>query len=95
MQTKTQSVIESLTNIIVGLITSFLIQLIIYPLLDIPVTINQNLIITMVFFIASFLRGYLLRRFFKTSNKMKAFKLITSEEEIIACDDNYKRFKIL
>lgn len=38
----------------------------------------------MVFFIASFLRGYLLRRFFKTSNKMKAFKLITSEEEIIA-----------
>jgi len=84
MQTKTQSVIESLTNIIVGLITSFLIQLIIYPLLDIPVTINQNLIITMVFFIASFLRGYLLRRFFKTSNKMKAFKLITSEEEIIA-----------
>lgn len=64
MQTKKQSIIESLTNIIVGLITSFLIQLIIYPILDIPVSLNQNIIITIVFFIVSFLRGYLLRRFF-------------------------------
>lgn len=74
MQTKRQSVIESLTNIIVGLITSFLIQLIIYPVLDIPVTINQNIIITIVFFIASFLRGYLLRRFFNKIHNAKETK---------------------
>ena len=69
MQTKKQSVIESLTNIIVGLITSFIIQLVIYPLLGIPVTINQNIIITIVFFIVSFLRGYLIRRFFNSIHK--------------------------
>jgi len=70
MQSKKQSAIESLTNIIVGLLTSFLIQLIIYPLLNIPVSIGQNIIITMVFFIASFIRGYLIRRFFNKTNKL-------------------------
>jgi len=68
MQTKKQSVIESLTNIIVGLLTSFLIQLIIYPFLNIPVSINQNIIITIVFFIVSFIRGYLIRRYFNKKN---------------------------
>lgn len=64
MQTKKQSAIESFTNIIIGLITSFLIQLFIYPILGIPVSIGQNIIITIVFFLASFLRGYLVRRYF-------------------------------
>lgn len=66
MQTKKQSVIESLTNILVGLITSFLIQLVIYPIMGIPVSFNQNIIITIVFFIASFIRGYLIRRYFNS-----------------------------
>ena len=64
MQTKNKSIIESLTNTVTGLLTSFLIQIIIYPLLDIPVTVGQNILITLVFFIASFLRGYLIRRIF-------------------------------
>ena len=68
MQSKKHSTIESLTNTIVGLLTSFLIQLVIYPLLNIPVTLNQNIIITVVFFLVSFLRGYFIRRVF---NKIK------------------------
>ena len=63
-QSKKLSLIESLTNTIVGLLTSFLIQILIYPLLGIPVTIGQNIIITFVFFVASFGRGYILRRIF-------------------------------
>jgi membrane protein YdbS with pleckstrin-like domain len=63
-QSKKHSALESLTNIIVGLITSFIIQLIIYPALDIPVTINQNIVITLVFFAVSFLRSYFIRRLF-------------------------------
>ena len=66
MQTKKQSATESLTNILVGLITSFLIQLVIYPIMGIPVSFNQNIIITIVFFIASFIRGYLIRRYFNS-----------------------------
>lgn len=64
MQSKKQSSIESVTNIVVGLITSFLIQLFLYPILEIPVTINQNITITLVFFVVSFLRSYGLRRYF-------------------------------
>jgi len=64
MQSKTQSFIESFTNTIIGLVTSFLIQLVIYPLLNIPVTFSKNIIITLVFFVASILRGYLVRRLF-------------------------------
>lgn len=64
MQTKKHSLLESLTNVIVGLLMSFLTQLIIYPFLDIKVSLNQNIIITAVFFIISFVRGYVIRRIF-------------------------------
>lgn len=64
MQTKRHSAIESLTNIVVGLITSFIIQLLIYPILNIEVSISENVIITIVFFLVSFIRGYFIRRVF-------------------------------
>jgi uncharacterized protein YacL len=63
-QKKIDSAIESIINVVIGLITSFLIQLVLYPLMNIPVTFSQNIIITFVFFIVSFVRGYLIRRFF-------------------------------
>jgi len=69
MQSKRNSLIESVTNTIIGLVTSFLIQLIIYPILDIPVTLSQNVAITSVFFVASILRGYLVRRIFNSKEK--------------------------
>lgn len=64
MQSKKLSIIEAVTNTIVGLITSFCIQLLIYPFLNIEVSINQNIFITCVFFIVSILRGYIIRRIF-------------------------------
>lgn len=70
MQSKKHSAFESITNVVVGLILSFVIQLIIYPLLNIPVTLTQNVIITAVFFIVSFIRGYVIRRIFN----LKAIK---------------------
>jgi len=63
-QSKTESIIEAITQTIVGLGISFIIQLILYPFLDIPVTLEQNAIITTVFFIASIIRGYVIRRIF-------------------------------
>jgi len=64
MQSKKLSIIEAVSNTVIGLLTSFCIQLIIYPTLNIEVSINQNIIITFVFFIASILRGYVVRRLF-------------------------------
>lgn len=68
MQSKTLSLIESIANTLVGFLISLLVQLIIYPALDIPVTIYQNILITFVFTIVSITRSYLVRRFF---NKIK------------------------
>jgi len=63
-QSKKKSIVESVTNTVTGLVTSFLIQIIIYPLLNIPVSIRQNITITAVFFVASIARGYIIRRIF-------------------------------
>lgn len=63
-QSKKQSVIESVTQTMIGLITSIAVQLIIYPLMDIPVSFKQNLIITSIFFTVSIIRGYVVRRLF-------------------------------
>lgn len=64
MQSKKHSLIESVTQTVVGLVVSFCIQLVIYPMLNIPVTLSQNVIITAVFFVASIGRGYIIRRIF-------------------------------
>jgi len=58
------SLLESVINSILGLITSFLIQIFIYNLLNIEVRIDQNILITIVFFTASILRNYIIRRLF-------------------------------
>jgi len=63
-QKKQHSIIEVVSNTIIGLVTSFIIQLIIYPILNIPVSIEHNVVITSVFFITSIVRGYLVRRLF-------------------------------
>ena len=63
-QTKQKSLIESVIQTIIGLGTSILIQIIIYPMMGIPVTFSQNLVITLVFFTVSIIRGYIVRRIF-------------------------------
>ena len=63
-QSKKQSVVESVTQTMIGLITSIAVQLIIYPLMGIPVSFKQNLIITAIFFTVSIIRGYVVRRLF-------------------------------
>lgn len=67
-QSKRHSALESITNVVVGLLISIITQMIIYPILNISVTFNQNLIITFVFFVLSFARGYIIRRIF--NNKL-------------------------
>jgi len=69
MQSKKYSLAESLTNTFAGLMVSFCIQLIIYPIMGIPVRLSQNVIITFVFTIASIGRGYIVRRVFNSIRK--------------------------
>ena len=64
MQTKYQSLIESLTNILIGYLTALLSQVLIFPLFDINVSLQDNLLIGLYFTIISLLRSYLVRRYF-------------------------------
>ena len=64
-QNKRKSLVESITQTFIGLATSILIQIILYPMMGIPVTFSQNLIITLVFFTVSIVRGYFVRRIFE------------------------------
>jgi hypothetical protein len=63
-QSKKQSLIESMVQTIIGLGTSLALQMTLYPVLGIPVSFNQNLIITGAFFVVSIIRGYFIRRIF-------------------------------
>ena len=76
MQSKKHSIIESITNTFVGMAVSFLIQIAIYPIMGITVKLSQNVIITIVFTIASILRGYIIRRIFtkKSANRLTESK---------------------
>lgn len=68
-QSREQSILESLAQTTVGLGMSFGIQALLYPLLHIPVTMQQNILITSVFFCASLIRQYFIRRFFNKCKK--------------------------
>jgi hypothetical protein len=64
LQTKKQSIRESFIQTTVGIIISFFIQLIVYPILNISVTFAQNIFISLIFFIVSVFRNYIIRRIF-------------------------------
>ena len=64
-QSKQKSLVESTVQTIIGLAISIVLQVVLYPILGIPVSFTQNLIITAVFFIVSIVRGYIVRRIFE------------------------------
>lgn len=63
-QSKKHSVLETITNTIIGLVVSYLLQLTIFPLYGIKISHNTNIQITFIFFVVSFGRSYLIRRIF-------------------------------
>jgi len=69
MQTKLQSAKESAVNICIGYTIAFLSQLIILPLVGVTATYSQNFKIGFYFTLVSFIRSYLVRRFFNKKRK--------------------------
>lgn len=66
MQSKRMSLIETLTNIGVGLVISFLAQLILFPHYGIHVSIVDNVELTIFFTVISIVRSYSIRRIFNS-----------------------------
>jgi hypothetical protein len=60
------SMVETITNVAIGLIVSFLSQVVIFKYYDIHISLAQNLELTLYFTVVSILRSYALRRFFNS-----------------------------
>ena len=66
MQTKRQSLIETLTSVFVGWLIGVILNLIVLPLFDYNITVVDSLLVSLIFTVISVVRGYLIRRFFNS-----------------------------
>lgn len=64
MQTRAQSGIESVANVVVGYLVALASQLLVFPMFDIHVPFSSNLAIGAWFTVISLVRSYVLRRYF-------------------------------
>ena len=65
MQSRRQSLIEAITNVVVGYALAVLTQIVVFPWFGLKVSLNDNLAIGAMFVIISLLRSYALRRLFE------------------------------
>jgi len=63
-QSRSLSAIEAATNVILGWMIALITQALVFPVLGMQVMLWQNLALSGVFTAVSFLRSYVLRRFF-------------------------------
>ena len=66
MQTRLMSMVETITNVAIGLVVSFLSQVVVFKYYDIHISLAQNLELTLYFTVVSVIRGFALRRFFNS-----------------------------
>ena len=64
-QSRTMSLVEVMTNVVVGYGVTVLTQIVVFPWFGIEVGLADNMKIGMVFVGVSLVRGYLLRRLFE------------------------------
>lgn len=69
MQTKKQSLIESLTSTTIGIIIGIVLNLIILPIFGYPVSLSDSLWISVIFTVISIIRSYIIRRWFNSKEK--------------------------
>jgi hypothetical protein len=64
-QTRTMSLVEATTNVIVGYALAVTTQILVFPVFGLNATLAQNLKLGLVFLLVSLGRSYLLRRLFE------------------------------
>jgi len=65
MQSRCQSLIEAITNVVVGYALAVITQIIVFPWFGLQVSLSDNLAIGALFVMISLLRSYALRRLFE------------------------------
>lgn len=64
MQRRWHSLIESVTNVLVGYFVAVASQIVVFPFFDIRIPIEDNLLIGCWFTVISICRSYIIRRWF-------------------------------
>jgi len=64
MQTRKQSATEAVMNIFIGYTINFIANFTLFPLFGWKISIQQNIIIGVIYTIISFVRSYMLCRFY-------------------------------
>lgn len=64
MQSRRMALVESIANVIIGYLIALSTQLIVFPLLNIPVSLSENFLIGAIFTAVSLARSYCVRRMF-------------------------------
>ena len=70
MQSKKQSLIESLTSTTIGIIIGIVLNLTILPIFGYPVSLSDSLWISVIFTVISIIRSYIIRRWFNSKEKL-------------------------
>lgn len=64
MQSKKLSFIESVINVMIGFVVAISAQVVVFPLFDIYISFNDNLLMAGIFTVVSIARSYVVRRLF-------------------------------
>ena len=70
MQTKRQSLIETLTSVFVGWLIGVVLNMLVLPLFDYNVSLTDGVLISIIFTAVSVVRSYIIRRFFNSKEKL-------------------------
>ena len=64
-QSRLMSLVESLANVLVGYGVAVAMQMAVFPLFGLAVTVTENLLIGLIFTVVSIVRSYALRQGFE------------------------------
>lgn len=69
MQTKRQSLIETLTSVFVGWLIGVILNMLVLPLFNYDVNLTDGVLISIIFTAVSVVRSYVVRRFFNSKER--------------------------
>ena len=69
MQSKKESLIETLTSVFVGWLIGVILNMLVLPLFDYDITVVDSLWVSLIFTVVSVIRGYVIRRFFNSKEE--------------------------
>ena len=67
MQSRWMSLVEAVTNVVVGYGLAVMTQIIVFPMFGLHASLGENLALGAIFTILSLIRGFLLRRLFNAA----------------------------